>query len=284
MRRCHGISSIIFLKQHNNILFRSSKLSSLRSCPCRNYNMAYGKHWVATPRQRWTVLLVYWSFWAYVLEVRLSSLWSFDMTFQKGIGPWHVLNLIVSFGLFLPTWTYSCYAFQRPLSYFSCIVYPLGHVLDTLSWLAIFDMAQSWGQTILGLRPHSFWFPYFITCVYVGLHRNTMELIYLPEHHPPPPRGKKTYVLYAVLNLTLFCWIHANDTTLTDITIGEAIPMFTQDSAKWIVVVKYCIDLFCCTTMRLPSPFMEYNHEHNEHDKRWNWSDGYWRLETSRTL
>ena len=189
--------------------------------------MAYGQHRILTPFQRWGLLVGYWSVaMAIVIPTGLfNNLLEQDWMVMDN---WKAIHLLESTAIFFHVWSLASYSFGRRFSLFSTMVYPVGHISDTLLWLTIFDF----GRKILPLYPYAGGMTTY--SLYVILHRNTLEVSYLPEHHPPAGvrssniSGKETvYVLAAILSgfLMMAVYHKTNDT-------------------KWVVLVKFVQDFF----------------------------------------
>ena len=216
----------------------------------------YGDHIIATPAQRWGILVTYWSALSgFVVPYGyLSALMAQEW---KPLNSLYVFNMIVSLGIFLSLWTFSAYSFRRQFSFFSTIVYPIGHTIDTMFWFLVFDVGKSRFSSEASSMMAQYIAGHTLMSIWIIFHRRTFELWYLPEHHPPGHvRGNLWYV--AAAGVTGFCF--------------SSIYHWYGD-LRWCVLVKYIIDLYCCIRMRLPSPWMPYGNDH-EKDTGWDWT-GY---------
>jgi len=218
--------------------------------------MVYGGHIIATPGRRWCILVSYWVVLSSIVVPRgyLIELYNKDW---MPISWLHVASVISSIAIFLSCWDWGAYAFGRQWSLFSTIVYPIGHIIDTLMWYTIFDIGKEW----LSFPESSMFTQYlaghFLLSMFVFGHRKTFEVWYLPEHHPPRHiRGEFYYVIAAIFSSFLLTAIY-----------------HWRGDLRWCVLIKYAIDFFCCVRMRLPAPWMPYSDEHME-DKGWDWA-GY---------
>jgi hypothetical protein len=218
--------------------------------------MAYGDHIIVTPFKRWCILVAYWAVLATFVIPRgyLAALYHQEW---KPLNAVYLASLIVQVPIFLSLWTFAAYAFNRPWSLFATIVYPIGHIIDSLMWYAVFDMGKAWSSSSSSSSSMTvqYFAGYFVLSLFVFAHRKTFEVWYLPEHHPPRDvRGGLWYVIAAVTGSFFFAAIY-----------------HWYGDLKWCVLVKYIIDLYCCIRMRLPAPWMPYSNEH-EKDKRWDWA------------
>jgi hypothetical protein len=215
----------------------------------------YGDHLIIPPWQRWTILVVYWGILA-AWVIPQGYVTALIQQEWLPLSPLHAAHLIHQVGIFLGTWTFAAYTFGRSWSLFSTIVYPYFHILDTLMWFAVFDKAQ---HVMLLDSPtksmHSYLLGHMVMSLVILCHRKTLEVWYLPEHHPPAHvRGGLWYVPAAIISSFFF----------------SAIYYFYGD-LKWCVLVKFCVDLYCSIRMRLPSPWSPMLLEH-EKDRGWDWT------------
>lgn len=223
----------------------------------------YGDHLIISPWKRWCILITYWGLLAaWVLPQGYGILlWEQDWL---PLSPLHAASLIHQVGIFLSLWTYSAYTFGREWSLFSTIVYPIGHILDTLMWAAVFDTAKTYlastehSSYVLGEPSedvYSYWIGHLCLSMVIACHRKTMEVWYLPEHHPPRHvRGNLWYVPAAIGSSFFF----------------TAIYHFYGD-LKWCVLLKFIVDFYCCIRMRIQAPWGSYRNEH-EKDRKWDWA------------
>jgi hypothetical protein len=227
----------------------------------------YGDHMIATPLKRWCILATYWVFLLSFLVPRGNISAIINQEWMP-LDMLHAVHLVVSTSVFLSMWTFSAYAFHRPFSLFAAIVYPIGQILDSLMWFLMFDIGRNWvvvgssyyysspatsNHTSTGVAPYVGGLLLFT--LYVLVHRKTLELSYLPEHHPPRSvRGNLFYVIAAVVSGSL----------------AVAVYHWTGD-LRWCILVKYTQDLYCCIRMRMPAPWMTYGDEHEAH-KAWDWA------------
>ena len=91
--------------------------------------------------------------------------------------------------IFIAAYDISAYAFNRKLSIFSTIVFPLGHINDTLRWYFTFDIGRAitvfvGGKVMDGEMP--MWMKFIggwaAFAIFMMIHRANFELSYLPEH------------------------------------------------------------------------------------------------------
>jgi len=152
--------------------------------------MGYGDNAVWAPSKRWALLVAYWAV-------------SFTLAYQRGIvaylleqdvkTPNHLVypvHFILHIPLFLASWDYNVFGFNRPVSYFSAVVYPLMHCCDTLIWFYTFDLGRSivkgvlmyflgWDDVHMIIQFIGGWVAF---AIFIIIHRATFELHYLPEH------------------------------------------------------------------------------------------------------
>jgi hypothetical protein len=167
----------------------------------------------------------------------------------------YVASLINNIAIFLSLWTFGAYTFNRQWSLFSTIVYPIGHIIDSLMWYAIFDIGKAWLSSESASMAAQYCAGHFLFSLCVFAHRKTFEVWYLPEHHPPRHiRGGLYYVIAAISSSFFFSAIY-----------------HWYGDLRWCVLVKYIVDLYCCIRMRLPAPWMPCSNEH-EKDKGWDWA------------
>jgi len=219
----------------------------------------YGDHIIVPPWQRWSILVTYWAILAawVIPQGYVSILWNQEWL---PLSPLHAVSLIHQVGIFLSTWTFAAYTFGREWSLFSAVMYPIGHILDTLMWFAIFDAAKAALVTPDFIRGapstdvYAYWVGHMCLSVVILSHRKTMEVFYLPEHHPPKHvRGGLWYVPAAITSgFFLTSMYH-----------------FYGD-LKWCVLLKFVVDMYCGIRMRLPAPWSSYRNEH-EKDRGWDW-------------
>jgi hypothetical protein len=215
--------------------------------------MAYGDHLIVSPFRRWCILFSYWSLLASFVIPRgyLRALYEQDW---KPLNTFYVASLILNV-LFLSLWTLAAYTFHRPWSLFSTIVYPIGHVIDSLMWYAIFDIGKTTFSSESSSMVVQYCAGHSLLSLVVVCHRKTFEVWYLPEHHPPRSvRGGLHYVAAAIVSSFFF--------SATYHWYGDL---------RWCILLRYVVDLYCCIRMRLPAPWMKYANEH-EKDRGWDWA------------
>lgn len=154
--------------------------------------MGYQDHPIWSPTKRWTVLVAYWCL-CFILASALGVPAKVLEQEAKTRDHWMYL---VSYLLLIPIgigcYDYSAFAFNRKFSLFSTIVYPIGHMNDTLRWYFAFDLGRMIADAVIGALFG--WAPGWVQKLggYIGgqaafslfmiQHRANQELWYLPEH------------------------------------------------------------------------------------------------------
>ena len=274
--------------------------------------MGYGDHWIATPSQRWTVLVTYWmvlyvvlkqfGYMNYIYDIVAMTFFGKPFMVTITLTKLHILSLVIHM-LFLSFWRYSVYAFHRQISIFSTVVYPIGHILDTLLWYAIFDFGSKvvYGSAIVqsslnnlfkfyAQNYHKFYIYDSTTTTTTTTSTNSISEDNLHETYDTLISWCIGYMFMSIGIMlhrrTFEVWYlpeHHPPTYIRNnqkryllfIIIATGIQSYiyhttsTNDSSGgglyWCILVKYCMDLYCVLGIRLPSPFCEFNVK--EHDR-----------------
>jgi len=220
----------------------------------------WGDHTIVTPANRWTLLAGYWV----VCGVVAHLMGVLDYAFQQEwLAPnvWYFVHLIIHLPLHLAVWDWAAFSFDRPFRYFATVVYPLMHNFDSLMWFSVFDIGKLilrkvyTGETSKLVQFLAGWAVY---ALYLMWHRATLELRYLPEHHPEPPsdtfpegRGRKAlYVLAGII---------------TSIPMLAVYHVF--DDMLWGLMIQYAYNLFIAIRIRMPDPWDKYDNSDRDNNK-----------------
>jgi hypothetical protein len=201
----------------------------------------FGDHVVATPLERWCILVAYWFVIANFVISRGYMRNLYDQEWMP-LNALYAASLILRVPVFLSTWSVSAFAFRRPWSLFATIVYPIGCIFDTLMWYAVFDIGKGYAYHMTSGMAMQYFAGYLFLSLYVHAHRQNFALWYLPEHLPPIyVRGNRYHVPAGIassfLNSAIYHW---------------------YGDLRWCVLVKFVVDLYCCIRIRMPAPWMTY--------------------------
>lgn len=237
--------------------------------------MGHGDHKVWEPSKRWAVLVGYWSVSLAVAHARglLKDLLEQDVKTPNN--PWYLISFVLHIPVMMAVWDYSAYAFNRPVRYFSAIVYPIAHSCDTFRWYYSFDFGRSliqWiskfgvGQSLLSfimklintISPITindtdmfvqFLGGWIVYAIFMMVHRATFEFMYLPEHHPPREidgkqvRGNGMYIFVGIM-----------------ISIPFQIIYHYHGDMIWGFALQYAYNLYVALRIRIPDPWDKCNH------------------------
>lgn len=151
--------------------------------------MAYGDHTVWAPQKRWSLMVGYWAVafvlaWTRGLQAEILKL-----NVKIPDHGMYFVSFIGFIPIFIAAYDISAYAFNRKLSIFSTIVFPLGHINDTLRWYFTFDIGRAitvfvGGKVMDGEMP--MWMKFIggwaAFAIFMMIHRANFEISYLPEH------------------------------------------------------------------------------------------------------
>jgi len=218
----------------------------------------WGDHPIATPATRWKWCAGYWV----VCALAAHFMGTIDYALkQEWLAPnaWYVVHLILHLPLYLGTWDWSAFAFNRPFRFFASIVYPLMHNLDTLMWFAVFDF----GKLILSKlysgdsKLVQFLAGWGLYAVFIAWHRGSLELRCLPEHHPEPsPVGRGNKLAYVLAGII--------------ISIPTMLIYHIFGDMRWGMMLQYSANLYFAIRMRLSDPWDKYDDADKvNYEQRW---------------
>jgi len=220
----------------------------------------WGDHTIVTPANRWTWCAGYWL----VCGVVAHFMGTLDYALkQEWLAPnvWYVVHLILHLPLYLASWDWAAFSFDRPFRFFATIVYPLMHNFDTLMWFSVFELGKLilskvyTGETSKLVQFLAGWAAF---AAFMMWHRGFLELRCLPEHHPEPPsdafpEGRGSKLLYVLSGII--------------ISIPTMAIYHFFDDMRWGLMLQYAANLYIAIRIRMPAPWDKYDKADKDNNK-----------------
>ena len=212
------------------------------------------------PWQRWIVTVCYWVFllafvaypFGFIDELQ-SAVTSSDsggsssssVPIEKSMT--HLITFVYMVPIMLVAYNEAyLHTFDRGLSLFSIVVFPLGSFLDTMMWCASFDIGVFVCTKLLGISLLSVQYicGMITMLTFIVCHRITIEQWYTPLHHFPPveaPEVKRrlvTWILIATGGSFLF-----------------GLDWFSNHDLLFLILIRYAFDLHVSIRIRRPDPW-----------------------------